>query len=475
MKSEFSKYLDSQEASCKALIQQLREKYDYASILANDVTGKSFRVSCSDKHINDQMYSQRGFVVRVYQEGVYSEYSFNVMDDIPSLVQKIDNAFEQQKALLNELGVEAFPTPLIEETEKEFLVETEIEKPVDNCDPEMIISRLEATKNKILSLSDLVIETMLRFDYNHTSKMFISDKKCLKNSYVYSEATAAALVNRNGNTQMEHKSYSGLMGLEVLDKIDSELEDLVKEAVELLDAPRLEHPGEYDVVVTEDVAGLIAHEAFGHGVEMDMFVKGRALAQQYMNKRVASDLTDMFDGAKSCSQTSSYAFDDEGIEGTNTQIIDKGILVSGINDTLSALRLGVAPTGNGKRQSFDHKAYTRMTNTFFGKGTSTLEEMIASVEYGFLLEGASSGMEDPKNWGIQCMATKAREIKDGKLTGKVYSPIILTGYVPDLLKSISMVGTTVKTFGTGSCGKGWKEWVKVSDGGPCFKAKARLG
>ena len=84
-------------------------------------------------------------------------------------------------------------------------------------------------------------------------------------------------------------------------------------------------------------------------------------------------------------------------------------------------------------------------------------------------------MEDPKNWGIQCMVNIAREIKDGKLTGSVYSPIVLTGYVPDLLKSISMMSDEVKLSGGGFCGKGYKEWVKVSDGGPYMKARIRLG
>ena len=84
-------------------------------------------------------------------------------------------------------------------------------------------------------------------------------------------------------------------------------------------------------------------------------------------------------------------------------------------------------------------------------------------------------MEDPKNWGIQCMVAIAREIKDGKLTGKIYSPIVLTGYVPDLLKSISMVSENVELGGGGFCGKGYKEWVKVSDGGPYIKARIRLG
>ena len=155
--------------------------------------------------------------------------------------------------------------------------------------------------------------------------------------------------------------------------------------------------------------------------------------------------------------------------------IDHGILKTGVCDALSALRLGTLPTGNGKRQSYDHKAYTRMTNTVFEGGTSTLEEMIASVKYGYLLEGMESGMEDPKHWGIQCIISRGREIKDGKLTGKMVAPIIMTGYVPDLLGNISMLSKDCQVFGSGGCGKGYKEWVKVSDGGPYIKTKARLG
>ena len=101
--------------------------------------------------------------------------------------------------------------------------------------------------------------------------------------------------------------------------------------------------------------------------------------------------------------------------------------------------------------------------------------MIASVKEGLLLDCPTSGMEDPKNWGIQCMVSFGREIRDGRLTGRVFGPIVLTGYVPDLLKSISMISDTVGHCGSGACGKGWKEWVKVSDGGPYIKARIRLG
>ena len=73
------------------------------------------------------------------------------------------------------------------------------------------------------------------------------------------------------------------------------------------------------------------------------------------------------------------------------------------------------------------------------------------------------------------MVAMGREIKNGKLTGKVVAPVTLTGYVPDMLKSITMVSDDFQVFGSGACGKGHKEWVKVSDGGPYLKCKVRLG
>ena len=114
-------------------------------------------------------------------------------------------------------------------------------------------------------------------------------------------------------------------------------------------------------------------------------------------------------------------------------------------------------------------------NTMFDSGTDTLEDMIASISRGYLLEGMKSGMEDPKHWGIQCIIERGYEIIDGKLTGKVVSPLVMTGYVPDLLGYVSMVSRDREVFGSGACGKGHKEWVKVADGGPYLKAKARLG
>ena len=92
-----------------------------------------------------------------------------------------------------------------------------------------------------------------------------------------------------------------------------------------------------------------------------------------------------------------------------------------------------------------------------------------------MLFETDNGMEDPKNWAIQCVAQYGIEIKDGKLTDNYVSPVVMSGYVPDLLKSISMISDDFVVTGMGSCGKGYKEWVRVSDGGPALKVKVKLG
>jgi TldD protein len=116
-----------------------------------------------------------------------------------------------------------------------------------------------------------------------------------------------------------------------------------------------------------------------------------------------------------------------------------------------------------------------MANTFFAAGPDRLEDMIASIRRGYLLEEFSSGMEDPRNWGLQGIVLYGREIVDGKLTGKLVSPVIMTGYVPDVLGSVSAATAEVRLEGAGMCGKGHKEYVKNSLGGPYLKCQLRLG
>jgi TldD protein len=272
---------------------------------------------------------------------------------------------------------------------------------------------------------------------------------------------------------MDWTSKCGTAGLEILSFTDEELNQLVKNAIGLLTAGRIES-GEYSVVTAPGVSGVICHESFGHGVETDMFVKERAKAAHFIGKRVGSDLVNIYDDPGYPGAFGSYFFDDEGLPSKSTQIVKDGIFTNGITDFFSASKLGIERSPNGRRQDFTRKVYPRMTNTFFGSGNTPLEDLIGQVDDGIYIPKVSSGMEDPKGWGIQVSGHYGFVIKNGKITEKMYAPIGLTGYVPDVLESISAVSNDFELSG-GYCGKGTKEIVPVTDGGPHLLMKVRLG
>mgnify|MGYP003093746852 FL=1 len=468
--------LDIVKPALKNLVSELRKKYAYASVLAVQDDSRAWRINRAGKRINNVgLGGGSGYVVRVFDQIGCAEYSFNEFSEekIPEIVKTIDERIAHQTANVPD-GIKPLPTPIPSD-------ETATLKKVSGyaIDPrelgdEKILERLDAIRNKTLSV-DGVLDAMVNVSYRKFRKLFISENRDLDQTVMWTNGAIVALALRGEEVKDAYKGFSQLGGAEILDRMEEFATEVANKAIELLSSEQM-IPGEYDCICDPDTTGMIVHEAFGHGVEMDMFVKDRALAASFIDERVASDLVTMHDG-NAIDDSATMWFDDEGTLTSDTVVINGGILKKGMCDALSAARLGVKPTGNGRRESYERKVYTRMTNTYFEGAAQnvTLDEMIASIKYGFLLESPSSGMEDPKNWGIQCMVTTAREIKDGKLTGKIFSPIVLTGYVPDLLKSVSMMSGQLVTCGGGYCGKGYKEWVKVSDGGPYMKARIRLG
>ena len=281
------------------------------------------------------------------------------------------------------------------------------------------------------------------------------------------------VASEDGQIQYDYTSKSGGAGWEVLDFSDEELQQLVESAISLLSAERIE-PGEYQIITAPGVSGTICHESFGHGVETDMFLKERARAAYFIDRKVGSPLVNIFDDPSRAGGFGSYFFDDEGRMASPTQIVENGTFRRGITDLYSATALKIPRSANGRRQDYSRKAYARMSNTYFESGTSSLEDMLAQVDHGIYLDKWSSGMEDPQGWGIQVTCHFGHEIKGGRITERVFSPIGISGYVPDVLQSISAVSTELR-LEAGSCGKGHKESVPVSSGGPHLLLKARLG
>ena len=476
MKVAQSDYLQQVKPRLKALLNELLKEYEYASILATDSKEKQYmknKVSISVGQ--NPIFNGFGAVVKVYDGKGYGEYSFNEMDE-ETLAGVVTAIRENLIPLSGQLPDGLIPSdyPCVEDETEQFCESTEYEVHPAELGNEKMLARIEDLFEKGMHYDERILDCTVRYTYREYSNLFLSPNKEMEQNLLYSTAVAYIMTAKGEEIKDSVEGLSGLCGAELLEKMEQVIVKAANTALDLLDSVPMV-PGEYDCICTPEMTGMIVHEAFGHGVEMDMFVKKRALAEQYIGEYVASPLVTMHDGAAAAKQTATYFFDDEGVKAKDTVVIEKGILKRGISDSQTAMHLHTEPTGNGRRESFERKAYSRMTNTFFEAGTDKVEDMIASIEYGFLLENTSSGMEDPKNWGIQCMVSCAREIKDGKLTGKICAPVVLTGYVPDLLKSISMVSDTVELSGLGFCGKGYKEWVKVSDGGPYIKARIRLG
>ena len=460
----------------RKLMGKLWERYEYASILMNDVTGKKYSVSARGVSCEMAgMLCECGYVIKAYDGESFCEYSFSELteNNIEQITDSVERVFVAKKAM-KAAGVEVNSYNKPTDDKLISFTENEMHDNPAECSDEIIIDKLRDIRKHAMSLDERVLDCQVGAQYQLYIKYFLSPGREMSQKVLWMTGSYVMMAKKGEAVKTYYKSYSNRDGMAVLDKMKDGVEKAVKGATELLDTDTIK-PGEYDCICTPDVTGMIVHEAFGHGVEMDMFVKDRALAKDYVGKRVASELVTMHDGAKAAVEVASFEFDDEGVPGQDTIVIDKGILKRGMCDSQSAMVLGVNPTGNGRRESYERKAYTRMTNTFFEGGNDKVEDMISSIKYGFLLESATCGMEDPKNWGIQCMVNMAREIVDGKLTGKIYSPIVLSGYVPDLLKSITMMSPDAELCGSGFCGKGHKEWVKVSDGGPYIKAKIRLG
>ncbi|MBQ3544028.1 MAG: TldD/PmbA family protein [Lachnospiraceae bacterium] len=461
------------------LLNNLSETYKNITILVEKSVGKNYRVSKSGTTIKDNTFASTGAVIRLnHSYGTY-EFSFNDFSKeyIDLIPKKISENLLNAKALHNSKFVNNDSNEKHSDnnvSNKTIINEaTEFETDPLSLSDEYISNTLTKILNKALNYNTQIIDCVCIFQYLQIHKLFLSDNKDLEQHIMWTNGIVEPLSSLNDKTYYYLKTFSTLGGAELLNEMTNSVEDACKRALELLNSePPVQ--GTYDVICMPDVTGLIVHEAFGHGVEMDMFVKDRALAKNFIGKQVASPLVTMHDNAKTYPESASYFFDDEGTPSHDTIIIKDGILQTGLNDLHSANILGSTPSGNGRRESFERKVYSRMTNTYFEAGTDSLDDMISSIDYGILLENGASGMEDPKNWGIQCMVNVGREIKNGKLTGKIFSPVCISGYVPDLLKSITMVSDEVKLSGCGYCGKGYKEWVKVSDGGPAIKARAIL-
>jgi TldD protein len=263
------------------------------------------------------------------------------------------------------------------------------------------------------------------------------------------------------------EQLGGLTGFELFreEALERAACNAAERAVRMLSARRVPG-GRMPVVISSEAGGTMIHEAIGHGLEADLAGQGLSRFSGKLGLQVASSLVSVIDDATLPGKRGSYRFDDEGIPSERTVLVEGGVLKSYLYDRLSAMRDGVASTGNGRRESYRHRPIPRMTNTFIAPGTSRAEDIIRSTERGLFVKKMGGGQVNTVTGDFVFDVTEGSLIEGGSV-GEAVRGATLTGSGPEVLLSIDMVAGDLG-FSIGTCGKD-SQGVPVSDAMPTVR------
>jgi TldD protein len=275
------------------------------------------------------------------------------------------------------------------------------------------------------------------------------------------------IVERNGRRESGNMGGGGRFGLDGLMARDH-WEPVVREALRIalvnLDAEAAP-AGVMDVVLGPGWPGILLHEAIGHGLEGDFNRKGSSAFAGLMGCQIAAPGVTVLDDGTLPDRRGSLTFDDEGTPSNRTTLIEDGRLVGYMQDRQNARLMGVAPTGNGRRESFAHTPMPRMTNTYMLAGKDDPAGMVADLKDGIWAVGFGGGQVDITSGKFVFSCTEAYRVKNGKIGAPVKGATLI-GDGATALKQIRAIGNDLALDpGIGNCGKNG-QWVPVGVGQP---------
>ncbi|MEW6001428.1 MAG: TldD/PmbA family protein [Nitrospirota bacterium] len=284
---------------------------------------------------------------------------------------------------------------------------------------------------------------------------------------VYTQCVIQVVATDKGIIQTGYESVGGFIGFELFDEIDIEELSMkaTMRALMMLTARRAPG-GRMPVVISSEAGGTMIHEAIGHGLEADLAQQGLSVYSNKIGQQVASPLVTVIDDATIPQKRGSFRFDDEGTPSQKNVLVEKGILKGYMYDKLTALKDGLQSSGNGRRQSHQHRPIPRMTNTLIQPGEMEPEKIISSTERGLLVKKMGGGQVNTVNGDFVFEVQEGYLIKNGKIEEPVRGAT-LTGNGPAILKAIDMVGSDLG-FSIGTCGKDG-QGVPVSDAMPTVR------
>lgn len=229
--------------------------------------------------------------------------------------------------------------------------------------------------------------------------------------------------------------------------------------------------GEMEVVLGPGWPAVLLHEAVGHGLEGDFNRKGTSVYSGRIGEQVAAKGVTVVDDGTIENRRGSLSFDDEGSQTKRNVLIEDGILKGYMQDRQNARLMGLEPTGNGRRESYDSCIMPRMTNTFMTNGKMDPEEIVKSVKKGVWAVDFGGGQVDIVSGNFVFQCTEAYLVENGKVVAPVKNATLI-GHGPTVLEKISMIGNDFgMDDGVGTCGKSGQS-VPVGVGQPTVKIEA---
>jgi len=281
--------------------------------------------------------------------------------------------------------------------------------------------------------------------------------------------SVTVIAEQNGRREVGTGGGGGRFGLGYFQ--DAVIESYVDQAVNAALVNLESRPaiaGEMTVVLGPGWPGILLHEAIGHGLEGDFNRKGSSAFSGRVGQRVAAKGVTVLDDGTLADRRGSLNVDDEGAATQRTVLIEDGILRGYIQDAMNARLMKVAPTGNGRRESYAHVPMPRMTNTYMLAGDRTKDEIVASIDRGLYATNFGGGQVDITSGKFVFSASEAFWVEKGKILYPVKGATLI-GSGPDCLKRVSMIGNDLQLdTGVGTCGKDGQS-VPVGVGQPTLR------
>ncbi|RZU00836.1 metalloprotease TldD [Rivibacter subsaxonicus] len=281
--------------------------------------------------------------------------------------------------------------------------------------------------------------------------------------------SVTVIAEQNGRREVGSGGGGGRFGLGYFHEqmIESYVDQAVNAALTNLES-RPAPAGEMSVVLGPGWPGVLLHEAIGHGLEGDFNRKGSSAFSGRIGQRVAAKGVTVLDDGTLPDRRGSLNIDDEGAPSQRNVLIEDGILKGYIQDSLNARLMKVAPTGNGRRESYAHLPMPRMTNTYMLAGNRPKEEIVASIKRGLYATNFGGGQVDITSGKFVFSASEAFWVENGRIQYPVKGATII-GNGPDALTRVSMIGNDLELdTGVGTCGKEGQS-VPVGVGQPTLR------